>query len=88
MLVPGPLPPMPPREHAERAAKKELNFFDAADLDEARDLMKAGLLVESGTHDELFVADGVYADLVRRQTRIGREDSQSLLSMASSNSLA
>eukprot|EP00629_Pelagomonadales_sp_RCC1024_P005862 CAMPEP_0119269954 /NCGR_PEP_ID=MMETSP1329-20130426/7143_1 /TAXON_ID=114041 /ORGANISM="Genus nov. species nov., Strain RCC1024" /LENGTH=790 /DNA_ID=CAMNT_0007269957 /DNA_START=145 /DNA_END=2514 /DNA_ORIENTATION=+ len=45
-------------------------------------VMKAGLLVESGTHDELFAADGVYADLVRRQTRIGREDSQSLLSAA------
>ena len=42
--------------------------------------MKKGLLVEEGSHDVLFAReDGVYADLVRRQANISREDSKSLL---------
>ena len=48
-------------------------------------VMKRGLLVETGTHDDLFARDGVYADLVRRQTRLARSDSQSLLSQKSSS---
>ena len=43
-------------------------------------VMKKGLLVEEGSHDVLFAReDGVYADLVRRQANISREDSKSLL---------
>ena len=48
-------------------------------------VMKRGLLVETGTHDDLFARDGVYADLVRRQTRLAKSDSQSLLSQKSSS---
>ena len=48
-------------------------------------VMKKGLLVEEGTHDDLFERDGVYADLVRRQTGLARSDSQSLLSQKSSS---
>ena len=48
-------------------------------------VMKRGLLVETGTHDDLFARDGVYADLVRHQTRLARSDSQSLLSQKSSS---
>jgi len=50
-------------------------------------VMKRGVLVEEGSHDELFARDGgVYADLVRRQANISKEDSRSLLSTAGSES--
>ena len=37
-------------------------------------VLKHGQLVEEGTHDALFRADGVYADLVRRQLRAADDD--------------